>query len=66
MRVAPFVPMPRLTLEELARELVTELRWWSPEELAGSTATFAPRRLPELLRDLVEHGPAPAPVDVGV
>ncbi|HEU0335990.1 MAG TPA: NUDIX domain-containing protein [Gaiellaceae bacterium] len=66
VRVAPFEPVPRLSPEQLARELVAELRWWSQEELADSTASFAPRRLPELLRDLVQRGPGPAPVDVGV
>ena len=66
VRVEPFEPMPRLTPEELARELVAELRWWSQDERADSMEIFAPRRLPELLRDLVEHGPATTPVDVGV
>jgi 8-oxo-dGTP pyrophosphatase MutT (NUDIX family) len=66
VRVGPFEPSPRLTPEELARELVVEIRWWTQQELAASDSLFAPRRLPELLRELLVHGPAPEPVDVGV
>jgi 8-oxo-dGTP pyrophosphatase MutT (NUDIX family) len=66
VRVGPFEPSPRLTPTELARELVVEIRWWTQEELAASDALFAPRRLPELLRELLVHGPAGEPVDVGV
>ena len=45
-------PRPQFGVEELANEGVTEIRWWTPEELAASSETFAPRRLPELVRDL--------------
>jgi TDG/mug DNA glycosylase family protein len=66
VRAAPFEPRPELTREQLAAEGVVELRWWTPEELAASNELFAPRRLPELVRELVDRGPPPVPVDVGV
>jgi 8-oxo-dGTP diphosphatase len=61
VRVPPFEPRPRL---DLAAEGVDEVRWWTPEELERSTATFAPRELPRLIRALVEHGPPSEPTPV--
>ena len=60
--------MPRLTWEQLRAERLHELRWWSPAELAdpGDGVIFAPRRLPELVADVLANGPPPAPVDAGV
>ena len=66
VRTPPFEPAPELTPEQLADELVGEVRWWTQEELAASDAFFAPRRLPELVADLLRDGPPPATVDVGV
>lgn len=43
-----------------------EPRWWSVDEIAASTDVFAPRKLAQYLRQLDEHGPPPAPLDVGV
>ena len=60
-----FEPTPELAGALLA-ENVDERRWWSVDELAASTETFAPRRLPQLLRELLAGGPPPHPVDVGV
>lgn len=62
----PFVPSPLLTVEELRAEFVTDVRWWTPEELAASGEIHAPRRLPELVVDLRERGAPPAPIDAGV
>ena len=45
---------------------VEEHRWWSADEIAASADEFAPRRLAEHLRRLLDEGPPPAPVDVGV
>lgn len=44
-----------------------EHRWWSPDELRAATSeVFAPRRLPELMAQLLA-GPTPArPHDVGI
>ena len=61
-----FVPSPLLTVEQLRAEFVTDVRWWTPEELAASREIHAPRRLPQLVVDLRERGAPPAPIDAGV
>jgi 8-oxo-dGTP pyrophosphatase MutT (NUDIX family) len=49
--------------EELKRH--SGFRWWSISEIASSREEFAPRRLAQLLRDLQQRGPPPAPVEIG-
>jgi 8-oxo-dGTP pyrophosphatase MutT (NUDIX family) len=66
VRTGRFEPRPRFTPEELAREFVTGMRWWTLDELAASADLFAPRRLPELVAALLRDGPPGEPVDVGV
>jgi len=67
VRTPAFTIRPALSPEELRDEGVTELRWWTPEELEAATdVDFAPRRLPTLLRELLRDGVPPEPVDVGV
>ena len=66
VQVQRFEPAPQFTPEELAAEYVTGVRWWTQEELAGSTELFAPRALPELVAALLRDGPPGEPVDVGV
>jgi TDG/mug DNA glycosylase family protein len=66
VRVGRVEPEPELTWDELRAEGMTDVRWWTLDELAASGQTFAPRRLPELLRDLVAHGPRAESFDVGV
>jgi 8-oxo-dGTP diphosphatase len=68
VRTHEFEPTPHLTWEQLNAERVHELRWWTPGELAAGCdpARFAPRRLVELIGDLLTAGPPPAPVDTGV
>ena len=66
VRCDAFEPAPEWDVEKLAAEGVTAQRWWTPDELDSATALFSPRRLPSLLRDLLEHGPPADPVDVGV
>jgi TDG/mug DNA glycosylase family protein len=63
VRTGAFEPAPRL---DLAKENVVEVRWWTLGELLAADAKFAPRRLPALLRDVVDRGPPPQPLDVGV
>ncbi len=63
VRALAFEPAPRI---DLRTEGVGGLRWWTLDELEDEDALFAPRRLPALLRDLVETGPPAGPVDVGV
>ena len=47
---------------------IERLRWWTLADLeaARDATTFAPRRLPALLRALVEQGPPGAPFDCGI
>jgi 8-oxo-dGTP diphosphatase len=66
VRTAAFTPAPRLSWEQLNAEYVFELRWWSQAELGVAAETFAPRRLPELVRSLLRDGPPAQPVDAGV
>jgi G:T/U-mismatch repair DNA glycosylase/ADP-ribose pyrophosphatase YjhB (NUDIX family) len=66
VRTVAFEPAPEWSAEQLAAENVVEQRWWTLDELEASTEVFAPSRLPQLLRELVELGPPPEPVDVGV
>ena len=64
MRVPAFEPQPDPAAVDA--EGVREVRWWTLAELKVADATFAPRRLPELLRELLESGPPAEPRDVGV
>ena len=57
---------PTMTDEELRAEFVTGSRWWSASELASSSEPFAPNRLPELVSQLLTHGPPHVPWDAGV
>jgi G:T/U-mismatch repair DNA glycosylase/ADP-ribose pyrophosphatase YjhB (NUDIX family) len=66
VRTEAFEPAPEWTAEQLATEGIAGQRWWTPKELEAPGTIFAPRRLPELLRDLLRDGPPPEPVDVGV
>jgi 8-oxo-dGTP pyrophosphatase MutT (NUDIX family) len=63
VRVPAFEPQPSV---DLAAEFVAELRWWTLDEIEHSGEQFAPRELGQRLRDLLEHGPPPEVVDVGV
>ena len=64
--VEPFVPSPLLTAEQLRAEYVADVRWWTAEELAGTTEVHAPRGLPELVAELRANGPPREPIDAGV
>ncbi len=67
VRTPAFAIRPGLSPEELRDEGVGEVRWWTLEELEAATdASFAPRRLPTLLRELLRDGPGAEPLDVGV
>lgn len=66
VRTEPFEPAPRLTWDELREEGMTAIRWWTLDELEATEELFAPRRLPVLVRELLEHGPPAKPLDVGV
>ncbi|MFN2470407.1 MAG: NUDIX domain-containing protein [Gaiellaceae bacterium] len=66
VRVPAFEPAPEWTAEALRAEGIAEQRWWTLDELESSDSIFAPRRLPTLLRGLVDAGAPVAPSDVGV
>jgi TDG/mug DNA glycosylase family protein len=63
VRVGEHEPAPEL---DLTAEGVHGHRWWTLGEVGASTEVLVPRRLPALLRDLVERGPPAEPVDAGV
>jgi len=66
VRTPRFEPAPQLTWEELRREYVTAMRWWTLAEVRASAETFAPRRMGELLEALLRDGPPAVPIDAGV
>jgi probable phosphoglycerate mutase len=66
VRTEAFAPAPGLTWTELNAEYVTDLRWWALEELETFAGQFAPRRLPLLVRRLIQQGLPSEPIDVGV
>jgi ADP-ribose pyrophosphatase YjhB (NUDIX family) len=62
VRVEPFEPAPRV---DLAAEFVSEIRWWTTDELERSSEVFAPRRLHELVCELLRDGPPAEPPAIG-
>jgi 8-oxo-dGTP pyrophosphatase MutT (NUDIX family)/G:T/U-mismatch repair DNA glycosylase len=64
VRTTQFEPMPDFSAAELVDEGVHEARWFTVAEL--EQLVTAPQRLGELVRDLLEHGPPPEPIDAGV
>ena len=65
VRTAAFDAWPRLLTEE-ERTGLTELRWWTTEELEATAEELHPRALPGLVRALLAGGPPAEPVTVGV
>jgi len=63
VRVQQHEPAPTI---DLRPEGVHELRWWTLPELEATKETLVPRRLVELLRELIEHGAPAKPIDVGI
>lgn len=66
VRTKAFEPVPQLTWEELQDENMCAVRWWAQDELETTKMLFAPRRLPSLVRSLLDEGPPVLPVDAGV
>jgi ADP-ribose pyrophosphatase YjhB (NUDIX family)/G:T/U-mismatch repair DNA glycosylase len=64
VRVEGFEPRPAFTVEQLAAEGVHEVRWFAPDEMRDIVT--GPRRLADLVRDLLQNGPPPVPIDAGV
>jgi double-stranded uracil-DNA glycosylase len=64
VRVDEHEPAPTI---DLTAEHVHDIRWWTLDELdAFDPEQLAPRALARRLRDIVERGAPPAPIDVGV
>jgi hypothetical protein len=63
LRVESHVVAPELDLSEEGME---EWRWWTLDELRATTEQLVPRRLPELLGQLISSGPPSEPLDAGV
>jgi 8-oxo-dGTP pyrophosphatase MutT (NUDIX family) len=63
VRVDEHEPAPTI---DMAAEHVHDIRWWTLDELEASDERLVPRSLARQVRALLEHGPPPAPIDVGV
>ena len=66
VRVAAHEPAPSI---DLTAEAITDVRWWTLDELDVAHAAgtvFAPRALVPALRALLRDGPPDEPTDVGV
>jgi double-stranded uracil-DNA glycosylase len=63
VRVDAHEPEPQIDLEA---EGIHEVRWWTLAELEAAEETLVPARLAGFVRQLLEHGPAKRPVDVGI
>jgi double-stranded uracil-DNA glycosylase len=64
VRVESFEPKPAFTHEQLVAEGVHEQRWFTTDEMRQIVT--GPRRLAQLVEDLVLNGPPPVPIDAGV
>jgi 8-oxo-dGTP pyrophosphatase MutT (NUDIX family) len=66
VRTPRFEPHPTHSWEQLKAEFVTDVRWWTLDELERSDELFAPRRLAQHVRALLRDGPPAEPIDVEV
>jgi 8-oxo-dGTP pyrophosphatase MutT (NUDIX family) len=64
VRTAAFEPAPTLGAEALAEEGATDARWFTLDEMRGLVT--GPRRLADLVADVLRDGPPPVPIDAGV
>jgi G:T/U-mismatch repair DNA glycosylase/ADP-ribose pyrophosphatase YjhB (NUDIX family) len=65
VRTGAFEPAPEWSADELASEGIGAQGWFAPSDLSADV-TFAPRRLPELVRDVLERGPPQEPIEADV
>ncbi len=61
-----FEPTADRMPHELERDIFDGFRWWPIDEIHTSRERFAPRSLGDRLRELLEAGPPPRPIDVGL
>jgi ADP-ribose pyrophosphatase YjhB (NUDIX family) len=64
VRTTAFTPRGTMTDDELAAENITDLRWWSWQDIAAYRGPdlFGPRDLATPLQDLITHGHPPEPI----
>jgi ADP-ribose pyrophosphatase YjhB (NUDIX family) len=46
--------------------MVDDYRWWTVEELTRTGDVLAPSNLAALVRDVLQHGPPPQPIEMGL
>lgn len=63
---SPRFEVPAEVVSNLASEYVTELRWWSAEDLARAGVVTAPRHLADLVAQIRSGRIPPADHDIGV
>jgi TDG/mug DNA glycosylase family protein len=63
VRTAAHEPAPTI---DLLPEAVTDVRWWTLDELEASGVRLAPSTLLPRLRELLRDGPPAEPIDVGI
>ena len=68
VRSVPFTPRGTMSDEELAAENISELRWWSLQDIVAYRGPdlFGPRDLATPLRALVTHGVPVEPISLGL
>jgi hypothetical protein len=68
IRVDSLTAKGTMSDEELRAEGVYGHRWWTLDELLAHQGPelLAPRALPQLLQDLLQHGPPAKPVELGL
>ena len=65
IRTETFEPAPEWSPTKLASEGIGAQAWFAPEDF-DPELSFSPRRLPELVRELLRSGPATEPFDADV
>jgi len=66
VEVERFEPVMADNPSEIESEAFREYRWWTAAQIRDADELFAPRRLAELLEELIANGPPHEPVDTGV
>ena len=65
LRTEHFEPRPAIGWKQMRAEFVSDLCWWSLDELRAATdVIFAPRAIADIVADLIEHGPPATPLEI--
>lgn len=65
VRVASLAPEPEMSAEMLEAEGIFSMRWWDVADIPDHAELFAPRRLGQLLRELLARGAPAEPFEIG-